>query len=244
MKTKFAIYLTLVLVFLQLSVFAQNMGIKEIDNVYLNTPDSVLHFQVSRVKIKDGKLDADKRYYWYKAGLLSSNKGSYAGFLLDGKYCMYDSNRRLREEGYFLKGLKMGVWKRWYANGEYESITIWKNGFKRGRCLFYSSIGVLQKSINYKNDVIDGNVFLYLGSRVEKIKYENGTLVRPKAKFSKKREFIFSKIFKKDTIVQKKAVNVNVTNDSLKGKKNWFFRIFKRAYKKDDQGAETTKYPI
>jgi len=216
---------------------AQNIAVKDVDDVYLNTPDSSLHFQVSRIKYKESKLDLSKKYFWYKTGTLSCNKGSYAGLLLDGKYRVFDSNKRLREEGYFKNGLKVGVWKRWFTNGEYESIIIWKKGLKCGKAIFYNYNGNIVRSIDYKNDIISGYVCVYLSGKVDKIKYKNGVA----AKINEKRttskvisKMFFKKHFSKDTshIVNRKiAYN---TKDSTLKKRKWYDFFWTKNVRNDD----------
>lgn len=241
MKNKQVVYVMLILSLFQLKSYSQSIEIKTVNDIYLNTPDSVLYFQISRIPLKESKLDMEKRYYWYKSGTFSSNRGSYAGFLLDGKYCVYDNIKKLREEGYFCKGLKVGKWKRWHPNGEYESVTVWKDGFKRGRSLYYSPAGTLLKSIDYNKDVIDGYVILYLGSRVEKLKYDKGVLIRPTVKSVKKGGSLFSRIFKKDTLSRKKEAVVNVKKDTLKKSGGWFNWAFKRTHKTEKKSVKTSK---
>ena len=162
---------------------AQKIVTNELQEIFMNASDSSLNFTISRkIQKKQPKLDMSKRYYWYKSGVLSNNKGSYFGFLLHGKYREFDNMKRLREEGEFNYGLKVGIWKTWYESGEVESLVKWKKGLKQGKSYYYDYNGVLQKMIPYDDDVIDGNVIVYIGTHQEKIKYKDGVMIRPKVK--------------------------------------------------------------
>jgi hypothetical protein len=82
---------------------------------------------------------------------------------------------RLRVEGYFKDGLKTGTWKSWRESGELLGIVKWKRGERQGRALFYDNAGNIQKSVKYKNDLMDGNTFVYhRGGAKEKIRYRKG----------------------------------------------------------------------
>ena len=79
-----------------------------------------------------------KTYYWYQNRQIYSNKGGFAGNLLDGKYRRFDEQGLLVEEGKYNKGLKIGVWKRWNAEGELMHVSKWFRGSTYGKELNYS----------------------------------------------------------------------------------------------------------
>lgn len=241
MKSNLIVLILVVSSFFNLNAFAQRVELKEFQDIYINTPDSVLNFQITRTKLKERKFELGKRYYWYKTGQLNSNRGSSGGFLLNGKYCTYDINKRLREEGTFKMGLKVGQWKRWYPNGEFESITTWKHGLKNGRLLCYNVNGILQKVVEYKDDVINGEVLIYVGNKIEKFKYKNGVALKDKLKKDKTKQNLFGLKSVKDTMNKSVLKKVVISKDTLRKNKHWFFRILKSVKQKDTIGVSNGK---
>lgn len=67
-------------------------------------------------------------YYWYSANTIHISQGGFSGKLLNGQYTEYYTNKNLKEQGNFKKGLKDGVWKSWNEEGTLTSVTNWKHG--------------------------------------------------------------------------------------------------------------------
>ena len=67
-------------------------------------------------------------YYWYNANTIHISQGGFSGKLLNGPYIEYYTDKNLKEQGNFKKGLKDGVWKSWNEEGTLTSVTNWKRG--------------------------------------------------------------------------------------------------------------------
>lgn len=72
-------------------------------------------------------------YYWFKSGHIRVTQGSYYGKLLHGNYKVVDIDKHLLEEGQFKKGIKTGLWRTWYENGNLKSTWQRKHGLFKDR---------------------------------------------------------------------------------------------------------------
>ena len=76
----------------------------------------------------DPKIQNDRYYFWYIPNSIHSTQGGFNGQLLNGNYAAYYSDKNLKEQGAFKKGLKDGVWKTWNRKGDLTSVVNWNNG--------------------------------------------------------------------------------------------------------------------
>ncbi len=181
---------SIVLVLLLLPLFVNGQGdFKTYDkrNIHINFPDSIVKVEINNKK-NEVKPVTGKDYYWYYAGKIHFNKGGYRGNLLDGKYTVFTPEKDLLASGQFHKGLKQGVWKRWYPNGALQSIVRWKEGLKSGVSKFFNKEGALIKKLNYKKDLLHGTCVFYNEDGKKVLKYRQGEKVTP---FTKKIKQIF-----------------------------------------------------
>ena len=186
----------------------------------------------------------NKIYYWFKGGAIHNAQSGIAGALLHDKYIkMYHSNQ-LAEQGAFRNGLKIGVWKTWFANGIIETIQNWNNGLKSGTYYRYDEKGTLAEKGNYKADKKHGLWFDYV--KKDTVTYKRGVIVVKKRKLSKEEKDLL-KEEKKKTKEAKKALkaaekvakkhNKEVENSTKiidnKTKKDGFFkRLFSKLHLK------------
>ncbi|MCF8457037.1 MAG: hypothetical protein K9H62_13995 [Bacteroidales bacterium] len=90
----------------------------------------ILKFSILVNKYK-GKHQENLYYYWYNDKLVKSNLGGSSGFLLHGKYEVFDQNKNLLSQGFFDEGLKNGTWKFWDSDGELIKLEDWKHGLQQ-----------------------------------------------------------------------------------------------------------------
>ena len=83
------------------------------------------------------------QYHWYSSDKLGSNYGGYNGYLLNGDFKKVDLRGNLLEQGKFSSGLKDGVWKSWYLNGNLKKVESWKMGVLSSSVIEYNKDGSL-----------------------------------------------------------------------------------------------------
>lgn len=161
--------------------------------------DFDIHFYVS---LKDKKTSKDRNYYWYKSGEIHQSFGDAGGKLLHEGYVKYYNGNQLAEKGEFKYGLKKGLWKEWNSNGTLKVESEWINGAKSGSHSVYNEEGELVKRGKYKNDIMDG---LWVNHPAkDSTWYKDGVAFKEHPKIIKKRQ------------------------DSIKGKKPFWKRLFKK----------------
>ncbi len=135
-----------------------------------------------------GNPDMNKTYYWYSKGMINSNKGGFAGKLLNGKYLGL-LNNKLIESGELNKGLKTGVWKCWYSSGRLKSYSKYTKGILSGKYYSYSETGIIEKSGIYRRGLyhsrlknsetkLDKKIVLLRFDKAENVKSDS-TLNKP-----------------------------------------------------------------
>lgn len=121
------------------------------------------------------KPEKDVIYYYYQGSKISYNQGGYTGHLLHGKSETISSDKTLLEQGHFLKGVRQGTWKRWYANGNLANVSQWRKGRKHGLCWTYDKAGILTEKARYKKGLLHGKVsIIERGTIIQKKKYKKG----------------------------------------------------------------------
>lgn len=98
------------------------------------------------------KYKQNKEYYWFKSQRILVTQGGSSGSLLDGLYESFYRNNQLAEKGLFKKGLKHGAWQSWDQNGILVNRENWSKGIRTGKQCYYSSKGILQKTVIYKSN--------------------------------------------------------------------------------------------
>ncbi len=111
-------------------------------DITIKTDSSYIYTQ-TLVKVVKIETVNNLRYYWYSNEKISSNTGGFAGSLLNGTYKVMSSDNRLIEQGLFVNGLKDGVWKYWYGNGNLKRIEVWKKGIQKPSPVEYDIEGNL-----------------------------------------------------------------------------------------------------
>lgn len=115
--------------FFSISVYAQKMPDYGLDKVRITQPDQTI---IAELQSESSAISAKSNlhYFWYSANSIHETQGGYSGRLLNGLYSAFYLNKNLKEQGYFKKGLKDGVWKSWRGDGSLLSATNWKHGIE------------------------------------------------------------------------------------------------------------------
>ena len=119
------------LFFYCVTAFAQEFELPENKLIKSSKEDSTILAEVKVVE-EQIKIDDEKKYHWYRNGIVNSNIGGYHGQLLNGEYKILDLNNKLLILGRFKLGLKVGQWKYWDNDGNYIRIENWKKGLLHG----------------------------------------------------------------------------------------------------------------
>ncbi|MFI5219204.1 MAG: toxin-antitoxin system YwqK family antitoxin [Bacteroidia bacterium] len=155
--------------------------------IYINFQDYTVKAQILSSKAKI-KINPDYTYTWFAFNKVMLTKGSYDGKLLDGIYKSFYLNNNLKEQGHYNKGLKWSKWMGWYNDGKVKETSHWKNGALNGIKELYNTNGELTKSIEYKDDVIHGDVKTYeKGKLISKQKFKKGVEVSETPKVKKEK---------------------------------------------------------
>ena len=150
----------------------------------------------------------NKTYYWFKANAIHHSKGDFGGELLNGSYKRYYITNELEIKGEFVNGLKKGLWKAWYKNGQLRKIEHWKNGLLVGSYQEFDATGKLTLKGKYNNGVKNGKWIDFV--KKDTIHYNKGVI-----KLSKNK----SKKIKSDKIKEK---------DNKTTKTSFLKRLFKK----------------
>lgn len=136
-------------------------------------------------------VDPDVTYYWFKAGRIHHTQGGFSGRLLNGHFTSFYLAKNLKEEGYFKKGVRSGLWRNWRENGILERAAYYRKGQENGRFVRYDDSGVVKQTGRMKDGKLHGYVKTYVSQdSVTNVYYKNGAVavkkkLLPKVGFSK-----------------------------------------------------------
>lgn len=141
--------LTILFLFMYCFTYAQKMpemGIK----VRITAPDKTIVADVNEVSAVSSPKSR-LYYFWYYANGIHSTQGGYSGILLDGDYMEYYPDKGLKEQGYFIRGLKNGTWKTWNEDGTLKESVHWKSGkvIFRKSLPFWKRLPILRKKFKH-----------------------------------------------------------------------------------------------
>jgi antitoxin component YwqK of YwqJK toxin-antitoxin module len=168
MKLHFSVVIVALLHF-SMNSYAQIKEGPDTRTIVLNFADSVIHAGILTDKTEYESLN-NRLYYWYYPECINTNVGGYSGYLLHDDYSVYNKDKQLIEQGFFNKGLKNGIWKRWYPTGGLSSVVSWKDGLLDGILIYYGDDGSVYLTGEYKNGKKDG-VTEYIENNVVTRKY-------------------------------------------------------------------------
>jgi hypothetical protein len=151
------------------------------NRVIVNYAESTVYAYV--LPEKTNKKVADEyMYYWFASNDIKRTRGAFDGRLLHGQYTEFYLNKDLKDKGRMRFGLKEGIWKSWYPNGEYKEIVSYKKSRRLWYRAFYDT-GALQSKGKYKNDKLHGIIKNYSPEgKVERAKYRNGINIKQEKK--------------------------------------------------------------
>jgi len=81
---------------------------------------------------------------------------SFDNGLEDGEWRNYYSTGQIREQRYFSKGKKVGVYEGWWANGKQRLLYHFKDGEYEGNCTDWNDKGLLISRMHYSKGYEDG----------------------------------------------------------------------------------------
>lgn len=88
--------------------------------------------------------------------------------ILEGKYIMYHPNQVIATEGAFEGGYKNGIFRQYYSNGEVQRIVEYKNGLRDGQVKVFNTKGsIIQSAVYTKGELSDSLYFYYDNGRVK-----------------------------------------------------------------------------
>jgi antitoxin component YwqK of YwqJK toxin-antitoxin module len=109
------------------SLFAQKLPDGGLNTIRIYESDKTVVAEIGEVS-ENPDIKPDLFYYWYSANAIHSTQGGFSGQLLNGRYTEYYLNKNLKEQGFFKKGLKSGIWKTWNEDGIIKQTSNWKLG--------------------------------------------------------------------------------------------------------------------
>ena len=113
--------------FLCYTAYPQKLPAYDLNRVRIAQPDKLIVAEIEPVSSSPSP-STHLFYYWYDANAIHTSQGGYSGKLLNGSYTEYYTNKNLKIQGNFKKGLKDGVWKSWNEEGAIVSVTKWRKG--------------------------------------------------------------------------------------------------------------------
>lgn len=70
--------------------------------------------------------------------------------LEEGEWRQYHENGMLKEKRFYIRGVKAGVLKTWWDNGQLQVLYRFKNGEYDGTCFEWNRNGAMIKKMNYQ----------------------------------------------------------------------------------------------
>ena len=113
-------------------------GQEPYNRVYLDSATFTYAFYTTQ---DQPKIKTGRSYTWYKAGRILTTVEGYDGLLLDGEYRMFYLNKSLYRQGNYKMGIRSGLWREWYANGQLKEKSVWEEGRLRGEPERFDSTG-------------------------------------------------------------------------------------------------------
>ena len=188
------------------------------------------------------KPKENKMYYWFKGGLIHNAQAGMAGELLQDKFLKMYHNNQLAEQGKFKKGLKVGLWQTWFANGTVETIQKWKNGLQSGEFFRYNESGLIIEKGKFIKGKKHGAWINFI--KKDTLVYKGGAVFIKKVKLSKeekiriKEEKLKILLLKKEERVKRRDSKKSEITSETKPKKNGFFkRLFTKTQIKPNKNG-------
>ncbi len=156
-------------------------------------------------------LSNKELYYWYKSGEIHYSQSNIGGNVLHNAYLKYYRSNQLAEKGEFNYGLKTGVWKSWYENGNLKERILWDNGILNGQYTLFNSNGKLILQGRYSKNSKVGKWIDY--KTKDTIYYKKDTMFeeRPKSlveRFLTKKDSLEKVQIKRERVNKKKADSI------------------------------------
>ncbi len=168
-------YIKIFILFVIVTSFTDPYSIKRISDANFRYE---FYTSTKEIKPKPAKV-----YFWFKGGAIHSATSGVSGQLLNGNFKKFYHSNQLAEEGNYKNGLKVGLWKSWFENGNLKTTQYWKSGIQTGFCEIYDVSGSVLEKGNYKKGQKNGK-WIFFSSK-DTIVYKRGLVYVPKPVLSK-----------------------------------------------------------
>jgi len=154
----------------------------------------------------DTKRDSVWLYYSNQSKALSRSV-EYADGKLNGTEQKFYPDGRVAEEINWKNGLKNGVWKQFFRNGQLKSTATYVNDKLDGEFMTYFSDGTKHVEGVYRQDIPDGEWKRYdeKGKLLSTIRYAGGTITNPEEVEAAEREF-FRKVLEQEGNIKEPTI--------------------------------------
>jgi len=152
--------------------FCQLRGNLETRPVIISFEDSIIYINIITQQIKITPK-SELWYYWYFSDQVNANKGGYHGNMLHGTYTVFDKEKHMITQGQFNKGLKNGLWRSWYPDGNKKNTVFWKDGLLDGKAVYFNPDGTVYMSIEYRYGKRNGEQVFFIGDSLVRHIYRN-----------------------------------------------------------------------
>ena len=88
------------------------------------------------------------RVYWTKDGILADKNKKHTG---QPQTSFEDCGLGIRYEWYYKNGVKDGISKGWYPNGNLKHTQTWKDGVQHGKDIWYHENGQMRDEGEFKD---------------------------------------------------------------------------------------------
>lgn len=213
-KNNVALFLCIAITCLAFTTDVQKRSIRE------NGFDVECYIAVKKLR----SFDDDKTYYWFKSGGVHQSTANAAGNVLHDAYLKYYRSNQLAEKGTFSYGLKTGVWKSWFENGQLRLQESWTNGYLDGEIINYDSNGNLVLKGKYRNNARVGQ---WINYRTKDTSYYKKDI-----QFEEKPQNLIQRVLRKKDSLEKIQIKTDriakKRNDSIKRVKHKLERRLKK----------------
>lgn len=174
-------------IFISGSIHAQRVN-KVISSreIVIPSKDSTIITHVYVLEKKRYKFP-QRKYYWYHQNKINVNTGTYMKNPLHGKHYVFDAENKLICQGKHNHGLRKGIWKRWYSNGELAMTNRYVLGRDFAKTYKYDTSGQLVSIEKYKKDQLHGKQRYFVEDSVVCKKYKKGILSEKQDKTHKEK---------------------------------------------------------
>lgn len=121
---------------------------------------------------KDGSKDSLWKFYDQNGNII--NKGNFIKGVKEGLWIYYFENGSIEQKGKYKENLPHGEWLWYYPNGQLRRQENFYKGKYEGEIKDFDTIGNLVQSRNFSFNILEGNLYYFIGDHQEFGKMQNG----------------------------------------------------------------------